>query len=440
MADEGTPKGWIPAGIVHFCDWFWNQRALVWGTIVFSIASGIFTGWLFADPSSVAKPPSYWFYEQRFGITIALLVLVFLFILSGVIRLVPVSKSEYALKRKYLDKLIGEQMMLALSGIPTGLVQQAIWLEKIFIHLHFHHAPPTNIQSLDEEEQARISQRRAKGSQVEVLTRLMIEARSEREIREAQTVDIAEVWQRLTRDEPAAVIQGYPGIGKSTLLSRITLCMARRSLRRPDPDTILSALQPAQIPLFVSLKEYAHSYNNKQCSLLDFIRDNVLPQLLPSSDAAAIAPHIEHWLDNGLCLVLFDGLDEAANKSDDMRRTVQKEIRQFIGRYRHRERTTGNYNRFLVTSRIAGYDRDAFLPDRYPNYIIAYLEEVQIAHFLPRWCTANVHPAEIGVSKETLQQQADKTAERLLQAVRTNRGVKKLAQTPLLLTLMAAMQ
>src|SRR5260370_17032841 len=66
------------------------------------------------------------------------------------------------------------------------------------------------------------------------------------------------MWQQLSKEEPAAVIQGYPGMGKSTLLARLTLYMARRGLHLTDttmPDG--KHLDPELVPIRLHLASYA---------------------------------------------------------------------------------------------------------------------------------------------------------------------------------------
>lgn len=148
---------------------------------------------------------------------------------------------------------------------------------------------------------------------------------------------------------------------------------------------------------------------------------------------------IQQALQAGTCFVLFDGLDEV---SDPKRREhVQDEIRAFVKKYWTDDEKT--FNRFLITSRVAGYDQHAF-PD-YPHYIIAELSEEQIDAFIPRWCRANVQRAR-NVSASALeqdpalQQEVQRREQELRTALSENQSVRELAENPLLLTLLAVMQ
>src|SRR5205085_1109544 len=82
-----------------------------------------------------------------------------------------------------------------------------------------------------------------------------------------------------------------------------------------------------------------------------------------------LATFILGCLENGSCLVLLDGLDEVSDQQ--MRVQIQEEIRTFIVDYRDTSGAAQAFNRFIITSRVAGYDQGAF-PD-YLHYTIAEL-------------------------------------------------------------------
>src|SRR5260370_6682690 len=99
-------------------------------------------------------------------------------------------------------------------------------------------------------------------------------------------------------------------------------------------------------------------------------------------------PGLSSWMETcllaGRCLVLLDGLDEIGDPL--LRRQVRGAVATFVLDYSDTSGT--HFNRFLITSRVAGYDQAAF-PD-YPHFTIAELTTEQIAGFLPRWYAANI--------------------------------------------------
>lgn len=70
------------------------------------------------------------------------------------------------------------------------------------------------------------------------------------------SIPFPHLWSGLTREKSAAVIQGTPGMGKSTLLLRLALHMARRSKGVLD-DLSGQEFAPLVLPLFISLGPYA---------------------------------------------------------------------------------------------------------------------------------------------------------------------------------------
>jgi len=127
---------------------------------------------------------------------------------------------------------------------------------------------------------------------------------------------------------------------------------------------------------------------------------------------------------------MFDGLDEVSEKV--LQLEIQQEIHNFIEQQRHPDAQKPTWNRFLITSRLAEYDAPALESYRY--FLVAELSEEQISDYLPLWyhaCSTVSGDAESARMKQlTLE---------LLAAYANNEAVRKLADNPLLLTLMAMM-
>jgi hypothetical protein len=163
---------------------------------------------------------------------------------------------------------------------------------------------------------------------------------------------------------------------------------------------------------------------------------------------------------------LCDGLDEISSRQ--VRVHIQESIKNFIMEQQysfeemnsfrrflkvlknftlqHKHEKSTYYNRFLITSRVAGYDQMAF--PNYPHYTIAELTTEQIEDFLPRWCRANIR-RDISLAtdgnnesekEQIISKEAMQMASNLSSAIKGQEGVNELAENPLLLTLLAVMQ
>ncbi|RLI84279.1 MAG: hypothetical protein DRP01_08220, partial [Archaeoglobales archaeon] len=110
------------------------------------------------------------------------------------------------------------------------------------------------------------------------------------------------------------IVLGDPGLGKTTLL---------RMLAYLNRDLAL-------IPIYVRISEYSEKRNG----LFEYIKSQRFGKLY------------EWALKGGKALVLLDGLDEVIDTAVRMR--VAEDVRDFV--------STFPSNRFVITSRIVGYE------------------------------------------------------------------------------------
>ena len=193
---------------------------------------------------------------------------------------------------------------------------------------------------------------------------------------EAQQITVQEILQQLQAGSPAAIVLGAPGSGKSTLMRWLALQMAKALL---FPETISTdTLSPVQISIPIRLREYTMDFMAERLSFMQFVTRQFtdVHSALPSRLMAA--------LEQGRCLLLFDGFDEVG--SDRLRRQMAEAIQSFVSRYSGDGDSRQSYNRFIITSRSVGYEREDF-PD-YAAYTILELTDGQVEQFLTSWCTA----------------------------------------------------
>jgi predicted NACHT family NTPase len=195
---------------------------------------------------------------------------------------------------------------------------------------------------------------------------------------------------RLVREKGNLFILGKPGAGKSTFLKYIALQAAEQNIDK--------------VPIFVSLKEWADS----GLKLLSFIVER-----FDTCDFPAAKRFVEELLKSGSAIVLFDGLDEV-NQESGQRDKQTRAMNNFVEKY---DRT-----QCLITCRIAASDY-SFQPFTYIE--IADFTEQQIQTFVSNW-----------FRKEG--EKDEETREKFLAefARDDNKGLRDLARTPLLLTLL----
>ncbi|HEY0174119.1 MAG TPA: NACHT domain-containing protein [Pyrinomonadaceae bacterium] len=189
-------------------------------------------------------------------------------------------------------------------------------------------------------------------------------------------------------------ILGKPGAGKTTFLKYIAVQAAE-----PDKPII------DKVPVFISLKQWSDSGKE----LLQFIEER-----FDNCDFPKARPFVEELLKAGGAIVLFDGLDEV-NQEDGQRDDQTRAMNNFIEKY---DRT-----QCLITCRLAASDY-SFKPFIYVE--IADFTPKQIETFVNNWFRNQEGEKDEGTSKQFLTEfKKDE-----------NKGLRDLARTPLLLTLL----
>jgi hypothetical protein len=284
---------------------------------------------------------------------------------------------------------------------------------------------------------------------------------------ENHKIDLLTLWQHLTKEKPTAVIQGYPGSGKSTLLARLALYMAERWLKRwqyilenaflslklpaimtnslpiqkNKPDFALPApITTSLLPILINLREYAEEkrayiekHPEKQSStnpVLDYLEKYISARFqIPEA-------FLQKCLQRGSCLIMFDGLDEV---SKDLRVGVQADITKFIHYCCAQTQQYTDYNRFLITSRVADVDQNAFPAQNFSHYMMADLKPEQIPNLIKKYYDADTHEYSrfaLVEEQKRLADEARRKADLLSQAIKQDPHIGALAKRPLLLYLL----
>jgi hypothetical protein len=303
------------------------------------------------------------------------------------------------MRADYLASLRQRFEYLDLGGIAPRVQNRTVKLrmEDVFVpvqarpELESHAGWPDWMEEMPEDNGE---------GEAEMALRMM--ARSGR-ASEAKPVEIADLLRR-----PRVVVLGDPGSGKSTLLRHIAYAVACRMAEEVGEATL------ERLPIFVRIVHFSRAQADSRTLTLDtYIRETCEPRwsLL-----------FQHALDTGEALVLLDGLDEVIDAHQ--RKSIAEAIRRLMADYPG--------NAFIVTSRIVGYQA-ARLSGDFAHHTIQPLPLEHIAEFVEKWYTA----IEREAGEAELSEEAREWARDLSRTIQERPGIRRLAENPLLLTIIA---
>lgn len=220
------------------------------------------------------------------------------------------------------------------------------------------------------------------------------------------------------RRHSGVIILGDPGAGKTTFLKYLALRLARGEGKQIGLDDYL--------PILLPLAAFANALQTRDIALDHFIADYF-------EDIGAdlpFAPMLSEALKAGRALILLDGLDEVRDLN--LRNTVVERVVDFYAFHRREG------NKFVLTSRVVGYRAVRPSAEDLAECTIVDFEDDEIEKFVEHWTTA----LEQQVQGNTAVARADAEVDyrELLDAINHNPGVRQLASTPLLLTILALMK
>jgi HEAT repeat protein/energy-coupling factor transporter ATP-binding protein EcfA2 len=330
--------------------------------------------------------------------------------------------------RDYLNWIVAQHRYLDPRGIPQTHRQVQVKLDEVYISLRaqFDETPGAVDRRLLEQEikelEAAIAVSQLPVEEMENLREQLFARFEQRQPHKSALHNVVELAE-VVKQNDRLVILGDPGSGKTTLLRYLALKHAQAlQANCLEADDQLGAVR---FPILIRIAEYAEGGVWKAKPLSDFLASYCA---LHECQESGLADLLATELENGRCLVLLDGLDEVVN-ADDRRGVVQR-IDDFVRRYSSRP------NRFVITSRIAGY-RSAPVGGDFAHYAVQEMDEKQIRRFLERWCLAveaAQTPDQPPEARETI---ARREITGILDAVNSSPGVRRLATNPLLLCTLA---
>ena len=238
---------------------------------------------------------------------------------------------------------------------------------------------------------------------------------------------------------PCLLVLGDPGAGKTTMLRYIAVTCARalRNERREGDSRRLVrerlGWRDRPFPILVPLRRYGQAEKWEEQgktfvqALIEGMDD---PELRQAYDKAE--GFFERRLQRGHCIVLLDGFDELGTRA--ARNAIARHIHSLLNRLRDCPD-----NRFVVTSRIVGYDGQ-LTPYGFTERVVQKLGEGEIKalvrkRYLAQAMTESAVLQSTPKEREQRERDAERDAQRLIEHLKRNRGLYRLADNPMLLTL-----
>ncbi|MEH1824736.1 MAG: tetratricopeptide repeat protein [Nostoc sp.] len=322
----------------------------------------------------------------------------------------------------YLEWLIAENSYLKISGVMQVQRQVDIFLDQIYVSLQA-------VRRQQVTETSKLDQEMAIFRKAE--HRLSMSISSPYDLDEPSYYEPV-LLSSIPTTSKYCVILGAPGAGKTTLLRYLALHFA--TAKRDGNETVIGGepqeeLGKALLPIFFRIADYAERLQQEpELSLLEYLRQFYRQWEAYFQDEAEteMATLLLEKMYQGQCLMLLDGLDEVFEQ--ESRRLIVERIDQFVNAF--------SSNKFVITSRIAGY-RDVKLSSRFAEFTIEDMGIEQVEKFLERWCLAIERAQQPEASEAQWQRAGNDQARKILEAIKDNEGVKRLTANPLLLTILA---
>ena len=337
----------------------------------------------------------------------------------------PSPEELYARETQYRQTIIDQFEKLTFKGLSPSGTPIVLPLEQIYVELKAVADVPEAADTYSAEERRLLLEAEERGKYAREELALHLDTlRAERWNRQSRQ-DAVRLQRRSIQEtlgdatQQGVVILGDPGSGKTTLLHYQALRAARAGL---------SSGKASVLPIFVPLAAYDNYLGRtpQKRSLEHFLavyydQWHSLPGL---------APLFERALESGHALILLDGLDEVLDTGT--RQFVSEQAGALIRQWASRG------NRFALTSRIVGY-REARLPGELPHVTVLDFGRPEIEIFAHQWCKS-YEVWVTGTETLTALRQAAEEEKALLDDVRSNPSVERLAASPLLLTMLALLR
>ena len=347
----------------------------------------------------------------------------------------------------YLEWLIAENSYLKMSGVMQVNRQVDIFLDQVYVSLQAQwrqHITETSETNTTRINSVSISQSISDKPDETITILDSLDEIYDCEPLIEDSISVATnktVTQRISlsqavRDNNYSVILGAPGAGKTTLLRYLALHFAKT--KRDNKKAVIVGEEQEELgknllPVFFRIADFAEQLKQQpNLTLLEYLRqfyrqwEAHFQQDEEIATEEEVAEFLLLRMRQGQCLMLLDGLDEVFDQKN--RKQIVRLINHFVDEFPH--------NKFVITSRIAGYS-DVQLSSRFAEFTIEDMDSEQIERFLYRWCHTVEKAQQPDASEEQWKKKADEQVQDILQSTEDNEGVKRLTTNPLLLTILA---
>ena len=207
------------------------------------------------------------------------------------------------------------------------------------------------------------------------------------------------------------VLLGRPGAGKSTLL---------KYLKNSNEKKMMENLQGIKeshgflFPILVEIRNFDYELSKNirpDYNLLNYLYELMTHQFPPTQTWESF----KTYLDSGKVLLMFDGLDEVVD--EERRPEILQMITTFVNNH-------NSGNAVIVTSRNTGYSRVNLSTTNYQHFELEGFNEKEIEEFIEKW-------------HESREVNAHYKVQEFIDVIKKNPHIQKLAENPLLLTLIA---
>ncbi len=278
------------------------------------------------------------------------------------------------------------------------------------------------------------------------------------------------------REERFLVILGDPGSGKSTLAKWLVIKLATAFLKQLstgeaqrvqvpesqiDPYLDQSALYdlgPARFPVLLSISDYSQVFQERKIPLVDYLGEQKWEDYRPrySSEENIPEDHLKqtiiHFLRQGEAVIILDGLDEVTINRKEIVLQVEEFIRDWIifkgetSKVLQEELEWQDFNtppgihggnQIVITSRIVGYHL-ARINNNIQHVVIESMSRQAISRFCRVWMeTAYQADQQHFPDSSAVALTAKREAEKLEEAIFSDKRVLELASNPLIITILA---